>query len=235
MTIRIVSFNIHKGVGWGKTRDALKSIHQHLTEMNPQIVFLQEILGSQFELFLPEHWPHTAYGKNTSHAVHHYGNAILSAFPISFTENFNISAHRYEKRGFLYALTHIKENANPLHLICTHLGLLRRDRKKQLNQIVSFIQQQIPPNEKMIFAGDFNDWTHDATQIIATELGLQEAFLAAHRQYARTFPAWAPILRLDRLYYRGFKIKEASRLIKSPWRTFSDHLALDITLEDEIT
>ena len=55
---------------------------------------------------------------------------------------------------------------------------------------------------------------------------MKEAYSATHGKYARTFPAWFPLLPLDRIYVRGFEIKEARILGGSPWSGLSDHLAL---------
>ena len=53
---------------------------------------------------------------------------------------------------------------------------------------------------------------------------------ALHGAYARTFPAWAPMLKLDRIYTRGMQVIEAEKMTKKPWKTLSDHLALTVTL-----
>jgi endonuclease/exonuclease/phosphatase family metal-dependent hydrolase len=47
----------------------------------------------------------------------------------------------------------------------------------------------------------------------------------------RTFPSFMPLLRLDRIYVRGFRIA-ASRVHKGkPWSMLSDHLAVSAELE----
>jgi len=48
---------------------------------------------------------------------------------------------------------------------------------------------------------------------------------------ARTFPSLLPVLRLDRIYVRGFSVIEASVHLGAPWSLLSDHLALGAKLK----
>lgn len=231
VNIHIISFNIHKGRGWGITRSTLNQIHNSLCTLHPDIIFLQEIRGAQFEILSAGLWPHFSYGKNAVYPKGHHGNAILSKFPIEATDNIDLSMHRYESRGLLHSYVKVTKNNLPLHLLCVHLGLFINDRRKQLDKIVSYIRANIPENEPIILSGDFNDWNVYATIPLINTLGFHEAFLSKHGSYARSFPAWAPILKLDRIYYRGLKITNAHRLVKKPWKYFSDHIALEVYLE----
>lgn len=47
----------------------------------------------------------------------------------------------------------------------------------------------------------------------------------------RTFPAIFPWLRLDRIYQRGFSVRQASVLYGRPWTRLSDHAPLLAELE----
>lgn len=229
--IRILSFNIHKGVGWIIRKSTLKQLHNQIRVLHPDLIFFQEIRGSQFEFLAEEFWPHFSYGKNAIYTKGHHGNAILSKFPILYSENIDLSMNRYDRRGLLHSIIPFSSHHQQLHLLCVHLGLLSKDRCHQLNKIVKYIQANIPPSEPLILGGDFNDWGCTASEPLIEGLGLQEAFLHNHGAYAKTFPAWAPFLRLDRLYFRGFKVDEARRLIYKPWRLLSDHIALMVYLK----
>jgi endonuclease/exonuclease/phosphatase family metal-dependent hydrolase len=122
-------------------------------------------------------------------------------------------------------------NAQLIHVMCAHLGLLKMDRHKQMNKIAHYIEEHIPLHEPVILAGDFNDWREKATSIFIKKLGFSEAFLNQHGSYARTFPAWAPLLKLDRIYIRHFNISKSHRMLKKPWKFLSDHIALYVDLE----
>src|SRR4051812_49103388 len=106
MKIRVLSYNIHKGYSPLNRKFILNEVKEALRELNADIVFLQEISGqdlskpsqldgwpdnNQFEFLADEVWPHHAYGRNAIADSRHYGNAILSRFPIVEYENINIT------------------------------------------------------------------------------------------------------------------------------------------------
>ena len=60
---------------------------------------------------------------------------------------------------------------------------------------------------------------------------MTEVSLAHHGRAARTFPSVLPLLRLDRIYVRGFKVV-ASKVHKGrPWSLLSDHLAVSAEIK----
>src|SRR3990167_9633440 len=164
MSIQILSFNIHKGTGWGIRGSKLDQIHEQIRELHPDIILLQEIKNAQFEFLASDIWPHFSYGKNAVYPKGHHGNAILSKFPIQFTKNIDLSTSRYERRGLLHSIIHIPKFNLSLHLLCVHLGLFRKDREKQLERIIQYIQENILEYEPLILGGDFNDWSGYATK-----------------------------------------------------------------------
>lgn len=232
MIIKILNFNIHKGIGWHRLKKTFHELDHRIQQHKPDMIFLQEIRGAQAEQLILDHWPHYSYGKNVVHAKGDYGNAILSKLPIIFSENFNLSTHRFERRGLLYSIVE-QPNQSRLHLLCVHLGLFRKGRKKQLEKIVDHIKLHIGPSEPIILAGDFNDWTSQATCYLIEDLQLQEAFLTLNGSYAKTFPAWKPFLKLDRVYCRHLQIVQAKTLIEQHWKFLSDHIALEVSLKIE--
>ena len=48
---------------------------------------------------------------------------------------------------------------------------------------------------------------------------------------ARTFPSTFPLLRLDRIYARGFDVSHAEVHHGLPWSRISDHAALSVELD----
>jgi endonuclease/exonuclease/phosphatase family metal-dependent hydrolase len=67
--------------------------------------------------------------------------------------------------------------------------------------------------------------------VLEDRLGLTEVTAAYGRHAARTFPSLLPMLRLDRIYMRGFSVVEAGVHRGPPWSLLSDHLALGATLK----
>ena len=113
-----------------------------------------------------------------------------------------------------------------LHTLCVHLGLLERERRGQLRALTERIDSHVPHDEPMIIAGDFNDWRRRAEHHLREDLELEELFVSLHGRHARTFPVWAPILPVDRIYYRGLEPVAGECLDSEHWRDLSDHAAL---------
>ena len=143
-----------------------------------------------------------------------------------WSENIDISRSSYERRGILHAVIEIPNRAQPIHAICIHLGLFEADRAHQIRQLCERINQLVPQDEPLVVAGDFNDWREQTTQTLRERASLQEVFIELKRTHARTFPCWMPILRLDRIYFRGLAALSAQCLSGQPWKNLSDHAAI---------
>lgn len=239
--LKVVSYNIHKGFGRNSRKFNLRKIREALMQVGPDLVFLQEVLGHheihrkkikdwpqqpQFEYLAHELWPHFAYGKNAVYTHGHHGNAILSKYPFEFFENIDISTHRLAKRGLLHGMIEIPGKRKILHTLCIHLGLFEAERAAQVRQLGSRIESHVPHEDPLIICGDFNDWRLKASAQLRKRLGVKEAFLEVDGAHARTFPAWLPALRLDRIYFRGLNVQNAKVLTSGIWSELSDHAAL---------
>ncbi|MEW5853818.1 MAG: endonuclease/exonuclease/phosphatase family protein [Myxococcota bacterium] len=243
--LTVLSYNIHKGFSTRNKVFVLHSIKESIQAVHADLVFLQEVLGhheehgkrvlnwptvSQFEFLADKVWPHYAYGKNAVYASGHHGNAILSKYPITFHENVDVSTSKLERRGLLHAVLEVPNHHRPLHAICIHLGLLENDRQLQIARLCERIDEIVPHDAPLVVAGDFNDWRERATSMLNKRLDVEEAFVKTRGAHARTFPSWAPFLRLDRIYYRGLDLKKADSLTGDPWRKLSDHAAVTAEL-----
>jgi endonuclease/exonuclease/phosphatase family metal-dependent hydrolase len=242
--LNILTYNIHKGFDLTQ-RFVLESIRENIRAVHADLVFLQEVQAEhsgnfkkingwpkdQLEFLADEIWPHFAYGKNAIYEEGHHGNAILSKYPIQTFENIDISNNRFERRGILHAV--ISWNSSPVHLLCVHLDLTAKGRLNQCNRIIERIQNHAPKSERLILAGDFNDWQGMATAHFEERLGLYEAYRKIHGSHAKTFPSPYPFLTLDRVYLRGFQTNEANALSGTPWSRLSDHLAINCKLSAE--
>ncbi|MXS86118.1 EEP domain-containing protein [Nitrosomonas sp. HPC101] len=240
-TLSIATYNIHKGLSFFNQRVILHELRDYLRSLNVDIVFLQEVVGehtlhasrfqdwpgdAQYEFLADTVWSDFAYGKNAVYDHGHHGNAILSRFPISNWENEDISAHRFESRGLLHCELVIPGWKDTLHCICVHLGLFKHGRYQQLDAIERRIRQLVSPDAPLVIAGDFNDWRGVANQRLANRLNLVEVFQHVQGKAARSFPSVLPLLRLDRIYIRGFQVKNARIFHNRPWSRISDHAAL---------
>ncbi len=240
-TLKILTYNIHKGFNTGNRQFVLHQIRTALQMTRADVLFLQETQGehvhkrkkisdwpekTQFEFIAEEVWPFYAYGKNAIYDAGHHGNAILSKYEFLRWENINVSPFPWASRSLLHAVINIPPDRREVHVVCIHFGLLGRERRLQVNKLCERIDSHVPHASPLIVAGDFNDWLGRAEHLFYEHLGLQEVFLQSHGRYARTFPSWLPFLQMDRIYYRGLRPIACERLAHAPWHRLSDHAPL---------
>ncbi len=235
-SFRVLTLNIHKGFAIGPQRLVLNNIRECLRASGANIVFLQEVVGensrhsrrlnawpaeTQLEFLADSVWSHHAYGKNAIYQHGHHGNAILSELPFVAWDNIDATFANYSQRGFLHGTI-----AGNVHLICVHLGLFERERRLQILLLRDYIRRSIPDDAPLIVAGDFNDWRKVCHRTLVNELKLREAHEHVSGASANTYPAFYPLLPMDRIYVRGFDIQACRSVVGEGWRDFSDHCAL---------
>ena len=243
--LRVVTLNIHKGLSQFNRRMVIHELRDGLSSLDPHLVFLQEVQGlnqrfalryaacppePQHEFLAGERWQHV-YARNAVYDHGHHGNAILSRFPFVHAENEDVSDHRFERRGLLHCVVSVPGWRRNLHLVCVHLSLHERGRNRQLEAISGRLEEIASRKLPIIVAGDFNDWRHRASSILERRLGMTEVSIARYGRAARTYPSVMPILRLDRIYVRGFKVAASAVHRGKPWSMLSDHLAVSADLE----
>lgn len=244
-TLHIATYNIHKGLSFFKRRLVIHEVREHLRLLNADLLFLQEVQGGnarqarrfvdwpeqpQHEFIADSVWTDFAYGRNAVYDAGHHGNAILSRFPILRWDNEDISEHRFESRGLLHCEVQVPGWQDPLHCVCVHLGLMAHHRSRQMRALRLRIERMVPPGAPLIVAGDFNDWARHANNELARPLLMREVFEQAYGRPARSFPAALPVFQLDRIYVRGFNVKQARVHHGHPWARISDHAALTSTI-----
>jgi len=245
--IKVLTYNIHKGFDRYNRDFVLHRIKDYLQSVEVDVVLLQEIQGlhlqhessisawpdvSQFEFLADSIWPHYAYGKNAIYRKGHHGNAILSKFNIVEWNNLNLSRFQRASRSLLHGRVEVPGADTYLNLICVHLDLIGFERKRQLRELKSYMDNNIDSSEPIILGGDFNDWRGGFGKALEAQLGMREAHRQMHGKYARTFPSNRPMLCMDRIYFRGVKLLAADCHGRKPWDELSDHLPLyaDFTL-----
>lgn len=243
--LSIATWNIHKGFSQFNRRLTVYELRECLRQLDADIVFLQEVQGEHAghaarlanwppapqHVFLAEGvWPDHAYGRNVVHDLGHHGNAILSRYPILASQKHDITRLRFEKRGLLFCEIAVPGLARPLACICAHLSLFGRSRRHQYEMLAGFIEENVAPDAPLVVAGDFNDWRGAAQTLFAPRLGLTEVFARSGVKPPKSFPALLPLLRLDRIYVRGFAPISCAVHDGMPWALLSDHAALSARL-----
>jgi cardiolipin synthase len=250
-TLKIATYNIHKGLSYFNRRVVLHELRERLRELDADLVFLQEVQGAhtrhgerfhnypegaQHDYIAEEVWPHSVYGRNSVYEAGHHGNAILSRFPILQSFNTDVSAHRFESRGLLHCEIELPGRQNEtglrsVHCLCVHFGLFAKGRRSQTGALIDYVRNEIPAGAPLIIAGDFNDWNNRLSKTLAKELYMHDVFHMHGGHLARSFPSRMPLLRLDRIYVRGFEVLHSNVHKGGNWQRLSDHAALSTQLE----
>lgn len=238
--VRVATWNIHKGVnGLGpRKRLEIHNIGLAVDQFDADIVCLQEVRKiHRGEARRFTHWPeqeqadflaplgYTAvYQTNavTKHGEH--GNALLTRWPIVRHQHEDMSDHRFEQRGLLHVEILVHEL--PVHIIVVHLGLIKASRRRQIEQLTTFIKREIPTHAPLLIAGDFNDWGSASMAALRTlKLHTFDGITPAGKSL-RTFPARLPIVQLDYICARNLTPTDAQVPRGQAWARMSDHLPL---------
>ena len=144
--------------------------------------------------------PHRAFQRNVTLTRGHYGNAILSRFPLREVHDLDLTVPLKKRRRALVARCQIRgSHRHTILLFNCHLGLAGYERSLQLQKILqSHALRRLHRATPVIVAGDYND--------VWGTLGkrwMEPAGFNAACRRAKTFPAMMPIRALDRIYYRG--------------------------------
>jgi len=244
--LRVLTYNIHKGIGGIDRRyDPLRVAHV-IARYDPDMVMLQEVdqharrsnADRQVDLlgdFLG--FRHRTYFPNVKlRSGGEYGNAILSRFPMTETSNIDVTVPPKKKRSILHARYRVRiagapgRHARTLHAYNLHLGLSGIERKIQLRK---FLESQpfvgLHRRTPVVVVGDFNDvWGTLGRKLLAPA-----GFNGLHRPI-RTFPAWGPLRALDAIYVRGdIRATHIYRARLGLAKRASDHLPLIAELQIE--
>lgn len=234
-TLRVATYNIHKGVqGIGPARRLeIHNLGHAIEQLDADIICLQEVRkDNRKEESFFNNWPEqnqadfltplgytAAYRTNATTRWGEHGNALLTRWPILESNHRDISDHRFEQRGLLHVAMAIA--GQRIHTIVVHLGLVQGSRLRQTAQIHEFIKVHVPDDEPVIVAGDFNDWGFQVKRMLAG-FGLFEY----DEQPLMTYPSRLPVVQLDHVYARGLTPCGLFVPRGRIWWRMSDHLPL---------
>ncbi|MEM1362271.1 MAG: endonuclease/exonuclease/phosphatase family protein [Pseudomonadota bacterium] len=232
MALRLVSYNIRKAIGIDGKR-APGRILDVINRLEADVVVLQEAdkrLGDRptalpLRMIEGETDLTVAPLADNDVSLGWHGNAILVRKGIDVSGTAQIDLPGLEPRGAVRVDVQSSEGA--LAVIGTHLALLRPWRRKQIDTILSALNQS--DIGASVIAGDFNEWSetqglerlHESHQILAP---------------GKSFHARRPMAALDRIALgHSLHVDNAGVDQSMTARKSSDHLPVwaDITPQSD--
>jgi endonuclease/exonuclease/phosphatase family metal-dependent hydrolase len=239
MHFRLLSFNIHKGIGGVDRKYDLDRVIHTINSYEPDVVLLQEVDEEvprsrhhrQAELLADAtKLPHLAYQRNVRLKIGHYGNAILSRYPLSEAYEIDLTLRPKKRRGALVTrlCVPLGEHTRTIVLANVHLGLAGFERQIQLRRLLANQCLDLPRKRTpLVIGGDYNDVWGSLGRRVMERYGF-----AAATGAIRTFPAAMPLRSLDRVFYRGdLRPLRAFAGHTETARRASDHLPLIVEFE----
>jgi endonuclease/exonuclease/phosphatase family metal-dependent hydrolase len=215
-TLRVMTYNIHVGVGMDKKLD-LQRIADVINKERPDLVGLQEVdrgvertqrRDEIVELAALTKMAY-AFAHNLNYQGGQYGVAILSRYPIRASDHRMFQNKREtERRGMIRV--EVKIEGKPVNFVTTHLDYQFPDgRLFEAEQMLEYLKDV---KGTLIVVGDFNDEPSGSTyKMMLTKFG--DAWLKnGEKPMGFSYPADQPTKRIDYIFFRssdGVKAKQA--------------------------
>jgi endonuclease/exonuclease/phosphatase family metal-dependent hydrolase len=239
MHFRLMSYNIHKGIGGVDRKYDLGRIADTINFYLPDVAVLQEVdedvprsgRHRQIEMLsAATELPHFTFQRTVRLRTGHYGNAILSRHALVDPADVDLTIRPKKCRGAMIAKWRVPvgEHTKTMVLVNVHLGLSGIERQIQLRRLLKHGGlAHLPARTPLVIAGDYND--------VWSSLGRRVMFGAGFELAGpkiRTFPASVPLRPLDRVFYRGdLRAVHAYAGHSQLARRASDHLPLVVEFE----
>jgi endonuclease/exonuclease/phosphatase family metal-dependent hydrolase len=237
VSVRIVTYNIHKCVGIDRRRSVAR-IARVIEETDADVVALQEVVRRE----TPTHHRDDHHDQARALASllgmtlvagpaykerwGEYGNVVLTRLPVVGQANFDISHPRREPRACMRV--DLELAAGPLHFYNTHLGTSLSERHAQSRRLAEVdILLGSHPERPQVLVGDFNDWFPSAASRL-----LGDHLHDVTRRLRPTYPVIVPFLRLDKVYVNGHvRCRHIEVHTSRLARVASDHAPIVATVE----
>lgn len=192
--IRIASYNMRKAKGTDRQRDP-ERIMRIIKGLEADIVVLQEAdrrLGAR-----PSALPIDAVRLHTGMipvpvpspvSIGWHGNAVLLSPRAEIVKVQHLDLPGVEPRGAMVVDADIQ--GQPVRIIATHLGLMRRSRRAQLSALIAHLDER--SRRPTLIAGDMNEWSMNVG------LGRLAHHFTIHAP-GKSFHARLPVVALDRI------------------------------------
>lgn len=228
--LRVGSYNVHRCVGTDLRRDTAR-VARVIRDLDCDTVGLQEVdslhargdLGPQLEHLAAATRMQAISGWTMARRDGKYGNALLTRRPVKAVRRHDLSVGRAEPRGALHVELDVAGAS--AHLLVTHLGLVRAERRTQVRQLLELLRG-ISHEHTVVLLGDINEWLPGGRCLrwLNDDLGSAPA--------ARSFPVWLPLFALDRLWVRPRHALVSFEVYRSELaRVASDHYPIRAAVE----
>jgi endonuclease/exonuclease/phosphatase family metal-dependent hydrolase len=234
LRLRVLSYNIHHAEGVDRKLD-VERIARVILSVKPDLVAIQEVdqkvkrsqvVDQPAELSRLTKMQ-VVFGANIELQGGHYGNALLSRFPIVRHKNHllpNIDAS--EQRGVIEAEITLPDSKQSLLLFATHLDFRADDRERLASAKVINELAEKHREQPALLAGDLN-----ATPESKTLEQFASMWTRANDIPRATIPVDQPKKQIDFILYRPqdrWKVMEVQVLDEA---VASDHRAIFAVLE----
>jgi endonuclease/exonuclease/phosphatase family metal-dependent hydrolase len=222
--LAIGSYNIHGGVGTDARYD-IERVAGVIRELGCDTIGLQEVDGRpglQSDCMQLEYLAN-ATGMTPIAASTHTGtalyvgktNALLTLREIKTVRSYDLTFRGREPRSALDV--ELWAGGKVVRVIVTHLGLRSGERRYQVKKLLAVLKA-IPVEQPVIVLGDINEWLPVGRPLrwLHDVLGKSPG--------RRSFPVWAPLLALDRVWSRPLSTLSTFEVHRSSAaRWASDH------------
>jgi endonuclease/exonuclease/phosphatase family metal-dependent hydrolase len=233
-TLRVMTYNIHVGVGMDKKLD-LQRIADVINREQPDLVGLQEVdrgvkrtegkdeiaeLAGMTRM-------HFAFAPNLDYQGGKYGVAILSRVPLRATVHTMFENKREaERRGML--MVEVNVDGKPLTFVTSHLDYQFEDgRLFETEQLLKALQDVKGP---LIVVADLNDIPQGSAYKLMDTLFDDAWIVSGAKGDGFSYPADKPVKRIDHIFYRPANLVRA----KKAWvvqTLASDHIPVVAEVE----
>jgi endonuclease/exonuclease/phosphatase family metal-dependent hydrolase len=222
--MRIVTYNIHSGVGVDKVQN-YRRIGLFLASQGIDIALIQEMdtrpterrTERDIDDLCAEHFTDLAESAAIQESNGWYGNAILSRFPVLSKKTLDVSQKDVQPRNIQEVV--LDTDIGPLRIINTHKGLKKNERRKQFALLDEYLREKLQVSTiPIIVGGDFNEWQFFTQAFKRINEVLTQQTVSA------TFPTAFPLFRLDRMWTTFSPANVKTSVLKTPeTRWYSDH------------
>ena len=230
--VRVMSYNLHQGFNTEGLLD-MKELARTIRKEQPDIVALQEIsrgwvIDGAFDMliWLSRELDMTYVWGPSADSI--WGNAILSRYPISWSDNIAMpnNGMLLLKRSMTLARIDIGAGES-LWVLATHLHHIENEPQIRNVQVEAMVKQW-DRKQSAVILGDLNARPVDEEIDLLRESGLIDTFKeSGNMQEGYTYPSYAPIERIDYIWISTDLTAQNFVVGKSQG---SDHLPVSVTI-----